>query len=115
MAARGFSSSHLVQVIEKTVPFFKWSEKLACRYDAAVAEAFRPFAKTVILLLSCTLLVPLPFSNVVPSLTIGFIAFATLEGDCILLPFSLAAGALSLAITTVTIWASIGVAGSLFG
>jgi hypothetical protein len=102
-------------LIEKTVPFFKWSERLARRHDGAIAEALRPFTKTAILLLSCTLLVPLPFSNVVPSLAIGFIAFATLEGDCVLLPFSLVAGALSLAITMVTIWASIGVAGSLFG
>ncbi len=115
IAARGLSSSHLVRAIERAVPFLKWSEKFACRQDVALAATLRPFATAAILLLSCTLLVPLPLSNVPPSLAIGFIAFALLETDGLLLSFSLATAALSLAITSATIWASIGVAGSLWG
>jgi hypothetical protein len=114
VASRGLSSSHLACAIERAVPCLKWSEKFARRQDTALAAILRPFATTAILLLSCTLLVPLPFSNVLPSLAIGFIAFASLEADGLLLSVSLATAALSLAITSATIWASIRLAGGLW-
>jgi hypothetical protein len=115
VAARGLSSSHLVRMIERALPYLKWSETFVRRQDTALAAILRPFAMAAIFLLSCTLLVPLPLSNVLPSLAIGFVAFASLEADALLLSFSLATAALSLAITSATIWASIGLAGSLWG
>lgn len=114
VAARGLSSSHLVRAIERAVPYLRWSETLVRHRDTALAETLRPIATAVILLLSCTLLVPLPFSNVLPSLAIGFIAFASLEADGLLLSCALATAALSLVVTSVTIWASIRLAGSLW-
>jgi hypothetical protein len=115
VAARGLSSSHLVRAIERAVPYLKWSETFVRRQDTALAATLRPFATAAILFLSCTLLVPLPFSNVLPSLAIAFIAFASLEADGLLLCFSLVTAALSLAITSATIWASIRAAGGLLG
>lgn len=115
VATRGVSSSHLVRAIERTMPYLKWSETFVRRPDSALAANLRPFATATILLLSCTLLVPVPFANVLPSLAIGFIAFASLEADALLLSFSLATAALSFAISLATIWAGLGVAGSLWG
>jgi len=114
VATRGISSSRLISAIERTMPYLKWSETFVRRQDMALAAALRPFATAAILLLSCTLLVPLPFANVLPALAIGFIAFASLEADGLLLSFSLATAALSFAVSAATIWATLGVAGSLW-
>ncbi len=110
IASQHVPSLQLVHAIERTVPLFQWSERFIRPRDAALAETLRPFAGLAILLLSLTLLVPLPLSNVIPSLAIGLIAFATIEADGVLLTVSMGAALLSLAITSAAIWATLGAA-----
>jgi hypothetical protein len=115
IAAQRFSSSSLVHAIDRTVPLFRWSERYVRPRDRALAVQLRPFAAVAILCLSVTLLVPLPLSNVIPSLVIGFIAFASIESDGLLLSVSIAMALVSLAITSATIWVTLGVAGLAIG
>ena len=61
----------------------------------------------VLLLLGALLLVPIPFSNVVPALVIVLLAFAYLEGDGLLLWVALAAAAVSLAMAAGIVWGTI--------
>lgn len=116
IAVRRLSSLHLVHTIERTVPLVRWSEKFVRRRDGLPALSLRPVAGLAILALSLTMLVPLPFSNVIPSLAIGFIAFALIEADGLLLFLGFAVAVVSLAITTAALWATFGVfASGLWG
>jgi hypothetical protein len=61
----------------------------------------------VVFLLALTLLSPLPFLYVIPSIAIMLIAFAFLERDGILLSISLLLATISIAITAATVWATV--------
>jgi len=115
IAARQLPSSHLVQAIERTVPLFRWCERFARPREALLTEVMRPLGGLAVLLLSLTMLVPLPFTNVIPSLAIGFIAFASIEADSVLFAAAIGAAMLSLAISAGTIWALIGAATWVWG
>ena len=65
------------------------------------------FVGSVLFLLGALLLVPIPFSNVVPALVIVLLAFAYLEGDGLLLWVALAAAAVSLAVAAAIVWGTI--------
>ncbi len=56
------------------------------------------------------MLVPLPLANVIPSLAIGLIAFASIEADGVLLAVAMGAAVVSLAISAATVWAMLGAA-----
>ncbi|MGD0191038.1 MAG: exopolysaccharide biosynthesis protein [Rhizomicrobium sp.] len=110
IASQPLPSAHFVHAIDKSMPVFEWGERYTRPRDAAMTERLRPFAGVAILLLSVTLLVPLPLSNVIPSLSIGLIAFACIESDGLLLVISMMAAVASLAITSATVWAALGAA-----
>jgi hypothetical protein len=110
LASQRLPSETLIRAIERTVPLFRWGERFIRPRDALLAERMRPFAGFAIFVLSLTMLVPLPLTNVIPSLAIGLIAFASIEADGLLLAVSMAVAVLSLAITTATIWATLGAA-----
>jgi hypothetical protein len=110
LAAQYLPSGRLVQAIERTVPLFQWGERFFRPRDALLAEIMHPFAGVAVLILGITMLVPLPFTNVIPSLAIGLIAFATIEADGLLLAVSMGVALLSLAISAATVWATLGAA-----
>jgi hypothetical protein len=60
----------------------------------------------VVLLLSATLLSPLPFSHIVPIFAIMLVSFAYLEEDGVLLMLGIIASLASVLITAATVWAS---------
>jgi len=115
VAATRLSSSSLLRAIERAAPLFRRCEQLTRRRDLMLGGLLRPLAAGAILLLSVTLLVPLPLSNVVPALAIGFIAFAILEADEVLLAISLLAAVLSLTFTSAAVWAALGTAAHVLG
>jgi hypothetical protein len=110
IASQRLPSQHLVHAIEWTVPLFQWGERFIRPRDALLAERLRPIAWLAILMLSLTMLVPLPLANVIPSLAIGLIAFASIEADGLLLSVSIGAALVSLVISAATIWATLGAA-----
>lgn len=59
------------------------------------------------ILLGGTLLVPVPLSNIIPTLVIILLAFSLLEKDDVLLVIALSAELVSLAITAAAIWGTI--------
>jgi hypothetical protein len=107
IASQRLPSARLVHAIERSMPLFQWGERYIRPRDAALAELLRPAAGLAILLLSLTMLVPLPLSNVIPSLSIGLIALACIEADGLMLTISMFASVLSLAITAAAVWATL--------
>ena len=59
------------------------------------------------MLLGGLLLVPVPFSNVVPALIIVLLAFAYLEDDGVLLCVALVAATVALAMAAAIVWGTI--------
>ena len=110
IASRELQSVQLIKAIERSMPVIEWGERFVRPREVMLAEGLRPFAGPAILLLSLTLFVPLPLSNVIPSLAIALIAFASIQADGLLLLLALITAVLSLAISAAAIWATIGVA-----
>jgi hypothetical protein len=110
IASQRLPSAHFVNAIEKSMPLFQWGERYTRSRDPATTERLRPLAGLIILLLSLTMLVPLPLSNVIPSLAIGLIAFACIESDGLLLAISMMVAIASLAITLTAVWMALGAA-----
>ncbi|MEX1108999.1 MAG: exopolysaccharide biosynthesis protein [Dongiaceae bacterium] len=78
-----------------------------------------PFGKSrrmvgvVVLLLAITMLPPVPLFHIVPASAIILISFAFLEEDGLLLTLGMAAAAISLAVTGVTVWGALHATGLL--
>ncbi len=66
-----------------------------------------------LLLLAGTLLLPFPFSHIIPALVIMLVSFAYLEEDGALLCISLAAALASFSITAATVWGTVRAMGLL--
>ena len=107
VATRHLSRRRLQRLIERIVPILRRMEKFVHPRWATPFEATKRVVGFVILLLCPTLLVPLPFSHVIPALVIMLLAFAFLEEDGMLLCLALASAAISLAITAATVWGTI--------
>jgi hypothetical protein len=70
-------------------------------------EATKRIVGLFVLLLAATLVLPIPFSHIIPALVIMLISFAYLEEDGALLCISLGAALASLALTSVAVWGTI--------
>ncbi len=107
VATRHLSTRRLARLIGLIVPLLRRMETFVHPRWATPFEATKRVVGFVILLLCPTLLVPLPFSHVIPALSIMLLAFAFLEEDGMLLCLALAGAAISLAITAATVWGTI--------
>ena len=107
IAARRLSTPRLARLIERVVPVLAYIERLVRPRWHTPFEATKRVVGLVILLLSSTLLTPIPFSHIIPAVVIMLLAFAFLESDGILLCIALAAGAISLCITIAATWGAI--------
>lgn len=113
LARRRLSTARLIRLVQRVVPVLQWLERLVrprWRDRFALTKRLVGF---VILLLSTTLLAPIPFSQVIPILVIMLIAFAFLEEDGLLLGLALVAALGSLAITAAAVWGTVEAALSL--
>ena len=68
-------------------------------------EATKRLVGTIVVVLSATLVfIPIPLSNVVPTLVIALISLAYLEEDGVLLSIALLAAVIVLAVATAAVW-----------
>lgn len=107
ISERRVSTRRLARLIARLVPVLRWLERIVRPRWSTPFEATKRVIGFVILLLSATLLAPIPFSQVIPIAAVMLLAFAFLEGDGLLLCLALAASAVSIAITAAAIWGAI--------
>jgi hypothetical protein len=105
LACRHFETRRLFAVIRRAVPLLRYLERFIYPRWTTPFEATRRLVGGVVLLLSLTLFVPVPLSNIPPAALISLIAFAYLEEDGALLGLALvAAFILSVVVISGTIW-----------
>jgi hypothetical protein len=107
VAARRVSSDRLARLLGRVIPAMRRMERVVRPRWPIPFETTKRVVGVVILLLGGTMLAPIPFSHVIPVLTIMLIAFAFLEEDGALLTIALGAAAVSLAITTAIVWGAL--------
>ncbi len=107
LGRRRVPTRRLAALIRRLVPALRWLERLVRPRWTLPFEATKRVVGLVILLLSATLLAPIPFSQVIPSLAIMLLAVAFLEEDGLLLCVALVGALASLAVTAATIWGAI--------
>lgn len=106
VARRSISTRQASYVIGRAIPLLRSWETGAPSPRRVVWRFARPVVGVLSLLLGLTLLVPVPLSNVLPSLAIAGLSLATFEGSLRLLCLSGLAAAGSLALTGVTLVAA---------
>jgi hypothetical protein len=107
IAHRRLSAPRLVRILARVIPVLARMERyVRPRWQARFKVAKRAVG-VAILLLAATLVVPVPFSHVIPALVILLIAFAFLEEDGVLLILGLVAAVLSLLLSAAAVWGTI--------
>lgn len=104
IAARRVRTGQVARLVQRTVPVLRALEKLIRPRWHTPFEATKRAVGVVVFLLGATLLVPVPLSNVAPSLAIMLIAFAYLEEDGILLCIALVASLILLLAASAAVW-----------
>jgi hypothetical protein len=104
IAVRRVRTQQVARLVQRAVPVLRYLEKLVRPRWHTPFEATKRVVGFVVLLLGATLLVPVPLSNVMPSLAVMLIAFAYLEEDGVLLCIALAASLVLLLTTAVAVW-----------
>ncbi|MEX0921307.1 MAG: exopolysaccharide biosynthesis protein [Rhodovibrionaceae bacterium] len=107
LAERRLSAARLARLLARVIPTMRRLERVVRpRHNRAFGLAKR-IVGGIILLLGATLLTPIPFSQVIPSLVIVLLAFAVLEEDGLLLALAGLAALLSIAITAAALWGTV--------
>ena len=109
VAAHRISVPRLAHLIARVVPLLRWQERMLPP-RGRLAVGLRPLVAILVVILSATLLVPLPFSNIPPALSIAMLAVSCLETSGVLLAISALSGLLSLAITSGAVWTALAAA-----
>lgn len=107
LARREVDGATLARLLGLVVPWLAWVEpRIRARWPLLFATIERPTGG-VMLVLGLSLVSPLPFSQVLPSLVVIFLALAWLERDGLALVAGFAAPAVSFAVTAATVWGAI--------
>jgi hypothetical protein len=107
LASRTIASRHIARWAGRIIPLFKHMELLVRPRWQTPFQLTKRLIGVMVLLLSITLIWPVPFSHVIPSLVIMLISFAYLEEDGVLLSIGLTAAVLSFLVTAATVWATL--------
>jgi hypothetical protein len=107
VAERRVRTERLAWLIRRTLPVLRWLERLIRPRWPTPFETTKRVVGGIILLLSLTLVGPIPLSHIIPSLTIMLVAVAYLEEDGVMLCIALAVAVSSLAVTAATVWATV--------
>lgn len=102
LASRRIATVRLARALNRATSLLKRYERFALAHPHAPARAHNLLVGGMVLLLSAALFVPLPFTNVMPGLTIGIVGLASLEGDERLLWLAAALTAVSF---LIILWA----------
>lgn len=81
LASRRIATARLARALNRATSLLKRYERFALAHPHPPARSHNRLTGILVLLLSAALLVPLPFSNVMPGLTLGLLGLASLEGD----------------------------------
>ena len=109
IARRPIPAQRFAALLKRTISKVTYLERFTYPRWHVLFRARRTIG-LVIFLLALTLLIPIPFSNVVPAIAIALVALAYLERDGALLSIGLAAAAASLAFAAFLVWGLIRVA-----
>jgi hypothetical protein len=101
---RSVPTDRLSRLLKRVIPALSFLERVVRPRWRTPFEATKRVVGSVILLLGVTMLVPIPFSHVIPALVIMLLALAFLEEDGVLLCIALAAAMVSLSITAAAVW-----------
>lgn len=111
LAARSVPAPHFARWAGRAIPFFARMETLIRPRLPTPLQATKRLVGVIVLLLAATVIWPIPFSHIIPTLVIGVISFAYLEEDGVLLCVGLAGALLSFSISAATVWAAVSAAG----
>lgn len=106
IAARPLPTAKISRLLERTIPIVSMLEKIIRPRWQTPFVATKRFVGVVVVLLGLTVLMPIPFSNVVPGAVTMLLACGYLEEDGIMLCVALTAAAASLAMTGMEAWAA---------
>ena len=107
VAERRLQTRRLASLIAKILPLLRRIETLIRPRWPTPFEATKRSVGAIILLLSLTLVAPVPLSHVIPSFAIMLVALAYLEEDGVMLCVALAVAISSLAVTAAAVWATV--------
>jgi hypothetical protein len=107
IAGRSFPTRNLAALVRRAVPVLRYLEKMIRPRWPTPLEATKRIVGIVIVMLSMTLLLPIPLSNVMPALAIAFISLAYIEEDGLVLLIALLAAAIVLAVVFVAVWEAV--------
>jgi len=104
IAGRRFETRRLAAIIRRAIPVLRYLERFIYPRWRTPFESTKRVVGGAVLLLSATLFVPAPLSNIPSAIVIALIAFGYLEQDGALLTLALIAAFGLLAIVAATIW-----------
>jgi hypothetical protein len=84
LASRRIAPPRFERALNTAMSLLKRYARYALAHPHPPARARNRLSGVLVLLLSAALMVPLPFSNVLPGVTVGVVALASLEGDNLL-------------------------------
>lgn len=107
VANRRFSTQRLTRLIARITPGLRLIERAVRPRWTTPLQTRKRVVGLITLLLGATLLIPVPFSHILPIAAITLLAFAFLEEDGLLLALAIAAALVSLAISAAALWGAI--------
>ena len=107
VARRSVPVDRLARVIGRVTPGLAWIERLVQPRWPMCFQIARPLTGLVTLLLGLSLLLPVPFTQVVTAPAIMLLALAYLEEDGIALLVALVAALVALSVSGAAVWGAV--------
>ena len=107
VARRSIGVERLARLIGIVAPWLAWLERLVQPRWPILFQTTERLTGLTMLLLGLSMLLPVPFSQIVPAPVIMLLALAYLEEDGIALVLALIAALAALSITAATIWGTL--------
>jgi hypothetical protein len=107
VARRSIAVERLARLIGIVAPWLAWVERLVQPRWPLLFQTTERLTGIMMLLLGLSMLLPVPFSQIVPAPVIILLALAYLEEDGIALLVALIAALAALSITAATIWGTV--------
>jgi len=105
IASRPLPTQHLGAVVERAIAVLKYVEKVVYPRCPTPPEVTKRVVGIAVLMLSARLLlIPIPFSNILPALLIALISLAYLEEDGLVLSIGLLVACVLLAVDLRVVW-----------
>ena len=108
ITARSLPTDYLLRIGSRAVPVLQYFEKVVHPRWPTVFEGGKRFVGFAVLLLTAVLLlIPVPFSNVVPAVLIALIALAYIEEDGLLLCLAYLAAVILIGVELAAVWGAV--------